>query len=360
MLFLERLKAQRIRNLQELDIEPARCLNYFYGPNASGKTSILETIFLLSRVKSFRSKRVNSVITHGERSLSVFAKGMNQQQSFTLGVEKGVGLTKLKYNGDLVQTASEQAKALPVFLLAPDHSMLFYGGPKERRHWLDWSLFHVKPDYLTTWKSYHRALRHRNALLKSQRNINTAELEGWERLMSDDAAKLDEARFGYLDKILQIMNRQTLNTVLEEKARVEYKNSLAGNSLFETLQKNRADDIQRGFCSVGPHRADIVFYYDDLNVAKHLSRGQIKLFGAALIASQLEILRQESKDALVLVDDIDAELDSESSKKILSLLTESNVQTFISSLSIQDWVPNTPGKHAVFHVKHGVVNKVLK
>ncbi len=360
MLFLEKLKAQRIRNLAELDLEPARYLNYFYGPNASGKTSILETIYLLSRVKSFRSKRVNNVIKHGERSLSVFARGIKQEQTFTAGVEKGIGLTKLKYNGDLVQTASEQAKSLPVFLLTPDHNMLFYAGPKERRHWLDWSLFHVEPEYLSIWKNYHRALRHRNALLKLQRHINTAEIESWERLMCEESARLDRSRRAYLKNIAESMNKQTLGVVLDRDALLDYTNSLAGDELLETLQQNRADDIQRGYCSAGPHRAEIVFYYDELNVAKHLSRGQTKLFGAALISSQLERLRQADRDALVLVDDIDAELDNESSRKIMELLTRCNVQTFISSLSMQEWVPDTPGQHAVFHVKHGSVQKVIK
>ncbi len=358
MLAINRLKASFVRNLQDLEIQPAGSINYFYGPNASGKTSVLEAVYLLSRVKSFRSSRINNVITHGQKTLSVFAQGELNKQPFTTGVEKGHGQMRLKYNGEQVQSASEQARSIPVFLLAPDHNLLFYDGPKQRRHWLDWSLFHVEPGYLDKWKSYHRAVRHRNALLKAERGFSNDEILGWERMMAEEAGQIDMARKAYLETVSELLSEHYLPLLLDGAAEVRYRNSICGAELLDTLAHSRQDDKKRGFTAAGPHRADISFVFSDIDVAKHLSRGQIKLYGAGLVSAQLAVLKQRSVGAIMLVDDIDAELDSDASRKILDLLINNEAQTFVSSLELPSWAPFDDARHAVFHVKQGRVEKV--
>jgi len=361
MLCIEKLNALSVRNLGEFSIEPSPKLNFFYGPNASGKTSVLECIYLLSRIKSFRSKRINDVVSRGEDKLQVFAKGTNDGKPFSVGVEKGRGITGIKFDGEIIQTASEQARRLPVYILTPDHPLLFTGTPKDRRHWLDWSLFHVEQNYMLVWKSYHRALRHRNALLKTERAINTSELKGWETLMSDEAVKIDQMRDQYILDLNQYLNEKQLPFVLSGVGEITYLNdSYAKEDLAVLLAENRQDDINRGYTKLGPHRTDISFSYDDFNVAKHLSRGQTKLFGAALVSSQIEILKKAGIDAMMLVDDLDAELDEASSKKTFALLLNNNIQTFVSTLTKPAWFQHEKDKHALFHVEHGKVKKMIE
>jgi DNA replication and repair protein RecF len=361
MLFIEQLKACSIRNLGEFSIEPSPKLNFFYGPNASGKTSILESVYLLSRVKSFRSKRIYDVISRGDKKLQVFAKGSNLGKAFSVGVEKGHGITRIKFDGEIIQTASEQARLLPVYILTPDHHILFTGTPKDRRHWLDWSLFHVEQNYLLVWKSYHRALRHRNALLKSERTINSSEMIGWERLMSEEAIKIDSMRSEYISDLNRLLNNKHAPFVLSGTVKIDYLNEAYNDQgLGHLLAENRKDDVKRGYTGLGPHRSDIVFCYEGFNVAKHLSRGQTKLFGAALVSSQIERLKNSGLDAMVLVDDLDAELDEESSKKMLDLLLANNIQTFVSSLTRPEWMQQEKDSHSVFHVKHGKIQKMVE
>jgi DNA replication and repair protein RecF len=361
MLCIEHLKASSVRNLGELSIEPAAKLNFFYGPNASGKTSVLECVYLLSRIKSFRSKRINDVVTKGEKKLQVFAKGQNQEKAFSVGIEKGRGITSIKYNGENIQTASEQARHLPIYILTPDHHVLFTGTPKDRRHWLDWSLFHVEQNYISVWKSYHRALRHRNALLKSERKINSAELSGWERLLAEEAKKIDLMRKSYVHDLNEYLNEKHLSFVLPKKGLVEYLNqAYEKEDLAALLMESRKDDVKRGYTSIGPHRVDVSFLYDDFNVAKHLSRGQTKLFGAALISSQIEILKKADINAMILVDDLDAELDETSSKKMFELLISNETQTFVSTLTKPPWFETENKHHALFHVEHGKVEKMVE
>jgi DNA replication and repair protein RecF len=361
MFYIEELKGSSVRNLGEFAIRPGSKLNFLYGPNASGKTSVLESIYLLSRVKSFRSKRINDVISRGSQKLHVFAKGQNEGKEFTVGIEKGHGITNIKFDSEAVQTASEQAKRLPVYVLTPDHHVLFTGTPKDRRHWLDWSLFHVEQDYLTVWKSYHRALRHRNALLKTERHINSSEIAGWEKLMSDEADKIDALRKGYISDLNISMNEKHMPLVLPGKTVIDYSNKpYSDESLAILLAENRQEDVKRGYTGLGPHRSDVTFVYEDFNVAKHLSRGQTKLFGAALVSSQIERLQAAGKNAIILVDDLDAELDADSSKKMLDLLLANNIQTFVSSLLRPDWIKEKNDQYSLFHVKHGNIQKMLE
>lgn len=361
MFYIEQLNACSIRNLGDFSIEPSPGLNFFYGPNASGKTSILESIYLLSRIKSFRTKRINNVITRGDNKLQVFAKGVKAGNLFSVGVEKGHGVTRIKYDGELVQTASEQAKLLPVYILTPDHSVLFTGTPKDRRHWLDWSLFHVEQSYMVVWKSYHRALRHRNALLKSERIIDNSEILGWEKLMCEEASKIDAMRLSYLSDLNELLTNKHAPQVLSDKAMVGYLNEhYISQELAELLAANRVDDARRGYTNFGPHRTDVFFRYEGFDVAKHLSRGQTKLYGAALVSSQVDKLKTSGKESLILVDDIDAELDEESSKKILSLLLANQSQTFVSSLVKPKWIEDGDDEHGMFHVKHGKIEKMLE
>ena len=358
MLLLRELGAKSIRNLAEFRLEPASGLNFFYGPNASGKTSVLETVYLLSRLKSFRGRRISDVIRKGCDSLQVYAKGCDDGTPFTAGIEKGRGLTRLRFNGQPVKTASEQAKRLPVFLLLPDHQRLYIGPPRERRRWLDWSLFHVEQDYIRAWTSYHRALRQRNVLLKSSLKAGAEALEGWERCMGIEAMKIDRARANYLAEVNLHMNQCLLPKVVDGEAEIAYiKGDYETDRFADHLAGNRDSDQRRGYTGAGPHQADVSFCLNGDSVARHLSRGQIKLFGGALISAQLQRLKDQRISALLLVDDLDAELDPDSSRRMLDMLLQNEAQTFISLLKLQDWTPLQAGLNTAFHVKQGVIRR---
>ena len=357
MLQISRLKAQSIRILDNLDINTAPGINYFYGPNASGKTSVLETVYLLSRVKSFRSSRIGSVVRNGHKTLTIFAEGRRDNTLFRAGLEKGHGSLELRYNDQPIQTASSLARLFPVFLIAPDHNLLFYGGPKNRRHWLDWSLFHVKQDYIDVWKNYIKAVRQRNILLKQVSTISEKEIGGWERVIAEESVKVDETRKNYITAINTLMNDEYLPKVLSGATQIVYSQSCQGDELAEYLAKHRADDARKGYTSAGPHRADIKFFFQDAEISKLMSRGQLKLYGAALVSSQISLLKSKGGSGLLLVDDIDAELDLDSTKKILALLLENKVQTFISSLSESVELGDWQEQNALFHVKQGVVTR---
>ncbi|MEN1727131.1 MAG: AAA family ATPase [Pseudomonadota bacterium] len=159
---LDRLTLEGVRNLEPQTLSPAPGLNWLYGDNGAGKTSVLEGIHLLGRGRSFRTSRPASVIQHESDRLRVVGRC---RDGTVLGIERTGDQWRGRIAGKDCQRISEFAAILPLVLFEPDSHRLIDGGPERRRQYLDWQLFHVEPQYLSAWQRYARLLRQRNAAL---------------------------------------------------------------------------------------------------------------------------------------------------------------------------------------------------
>ena len=352
------LHAINFRNIKEVKIEPGQSVNVFTGPNASGKTAILESIHVLSRGKSFRASRVKDIIQHGQESLQVVATLESKASRLTSGIAKQQGKTTIHYDGETVKQLSKQAKNIPVLCVLPDSHQLITGDPKARRHWMDWAMFHVKQDYLETWKTYHRALRHRNVLLKKTHNDD--ELIGWERSMVDCAQSIDKERRYFLSKIGDTVRPILIAEGWEEPEIGYEKGWPATQDLGDVLRDSRAQDKEVGYTRFGIHRSDITFKVNNNAVSRHYSRGQVKKYVACLILSQLYVMRDLGGETPVfLVDDFAAEIDAHTRRRLVERLLDCGSQVFMTMTELE---PQTEEKRGItrFHVKHGTFDKVVE
>jgi len=149
-MYLTQLDIRQVRNLHEVNISPGKRCNYIFGDNASGKTSVLEAIYLLSVARSFRTTHIKHVISYEQPSLQVFAriqKDDNQEQA-ALGLERTNQKTRIRINGKDVKQVSELSSLLPVQIINPDVHKLLEQGPKYRRQFIDWGVFHVEHGFL--------------------------------------------------------------------------------------------------------------------------------------------------------------------------------------------------------------------
>lgn len=162
-MFIERLVVSNVRNIKELTVDFYNSLNIFCGLNGSGKTSLLEAIYLLHAAKSFRSNQIQPIIQHQQEHCTVYAKCRGD---LTLGLQKSSKQTLIRKNGNALFSASELASTLPVVLIYQDLFSIIDQGPSIRRKLLDWGVFHVEPTFKFHWKSYQRALKQRNNALK--------------------------------------------------------------------------------------------------------------------------------------------------------------------------------------------------
>ena len=272
-MYIEKLDISNVRNLASVTINPCPGINFFYGENGSGKTAILEAIHILSMAKSFRNPRIRDLITHGTENLTVTTEINDKQNRFITGLTKTGQETRIKCHGQKVIKTSEQARNVPLIVLSEESHKILDGGPRERRHWLDWSMFHVEPKYMEAWKQYYLALRHRNALLRQRQNSN--ELELWEKVMVENATTLHGLKCSYLNNIEILINKAEQNPFKN----VEIYETYVGMEDLETsLFQDRDKDREAGFTRHGVHRADIVIKVDGKQAGKTLSRGQAKLF----------------------------------------------------------------------------------
>lgn len=351
------LSIERVRNLVNLHIKPSTRMNIIYGENAAGKTAILESIYLLSKARSFRTPRIKDVIQHDQENLIVSGMIVDNNQTIKTGIRKSKTETEIKYNHQPVKTVSEQAKNMVVQASIPENTKIFTGSPKDRRKWVDWALFHVEHDYLKNWHNYYHALRNRNALIRGNRKEE--EFFIWEKEMSITAKKMHNMWANYF-ALLQKYYQEIAQVSPYKEILFSTKNrKLEAEDFLEHLQLTRQSDIKMGFTQYGPHKADFEFKINTKHIAAVFSRGQIKQFMIILSVAQARLLKMEKNiSPIVLIDDFNSELDRKTVKIILDLLFTENIQLFITTtdpdmLDFENNLKNS--KNSLFHVKHGQI-----
>lgn len=350
MLRRVRVAALRCLTSAELDLHAHR--SYVYGPNGAGKTSLLEGIFLLSRGRSFRTRQIRRVVQHGSKGLAVYGEVATGEVIHRLGVAYENGRLEKRVDGEPAQSSAALAALLPVHLLGPSIHQLVEGGPSERRRFLDWGVFHVEHDYLSSWRRYRRVLSQRNAALK--RRASGEELRPWTDALILAGSTVDGARRRYVE-LINARAARCAERLLGRPLSIEYRCGWGEDNAFaEALGAAEPRDRALGTTEVGPHRAELILQLDGRPVENEASRGQQKLVAAALVLAQVAAGAEAGagRDVL-LVDDPAAELDSAALGRLLDLLAETPAQLVLTGLSEQQ-LPPAAG-FPVFHVERGEV-----
>ncbi len=356
---LTRLQVRHVRILDDVSIEPDAGLNIVEGPNASGKTSLLEAIHILGMGRSFRTRKTREVVKREADELLVFGKGIENEFTHRLGVKKSYReKTEIHVDGQRARGASALAALLPLLVITPDSHALISGGPNQRRALMDWGVFHVEHRFYREWVNYDRALRQRNALLK--RGADSASLAVWEKEMVLSGNEITAQRARYVDTLVPWIRRNVAALLGDFDINVGLKTGWGEEPLETALREARERDQRFGYSTVGPHRAELQVKTGGRPASEVVSRGQQKLIVMALRLAQLGVFREATgRSALLLVDDLPAELDREKRALLLGQLSQMNLQVFVTTteaglIESQEW----PSKK-VFHVKQGQVRKVV-
>lgn len=328
MRSLTELHIHQLRNIlsARITLHPQR--NLFSGSNGSGKTSLLESIYLLSTGYSFRTRETSPLITHGESSLTVFSRTADED---TISIQKSLlGSTQVKLNRQPCYSSSDLARFLPCQVFYQDIFQVIDAGPAVRRSLLDWGLFHVEPTYHSTWKDYRLVIKHRNALLRQKApRINFIP---WDRQLIDLAQTLDTMRMNYFSR-WSLLFQNLLTQLTDIPCEINYYKGWdkkgSGRELSIILEEQFASDCQRQYTHAGAHQADIFFDLSSKKAKQLLSRGQQKIILIALKLAQANLV---PIDCLYLFDDVAAELDSHHLSRLLTCLSTLNGQQFYTSI----------------------------
>jgi DNA replication and repair protein RecF len=340
-------RAQNFRCLEDAELSPNGRFNLVYGANASGKTSLLEALAYLGRGKSFRGAPPSSLIRHGTSAFVLFGRAAAGEHLASLGVRNSREGLEVKVDGVAGVGASALAEALPLQLIDPDVHSLVGGGPETRRRYLDWVAFHVEQEFLAEWRRFRRALKQRNAALRSGQGLGA-----WTTEFAELGQKVNQTRVRVLDRLARALEAQSEH-LLGHKVRFEYRRGWgADKSLAEALQESGERDAQLGATQAGPHRADIAVVVDERQARRLVSRGQQKLLACSMILAATEVVQREiGRSMLLLLDDPAAELDRHSLGRLMSGVFDLDCQVIATALerdSLQ--FPEPP---SVFHVEHG-------
>lgn len=354
-MHLRELDIHDFRCLAECRIEPGPGINLIVGENASGKTSLLEAIYYLGRGRSFRQTPPNRLIRRGAESFSLYAEiESEEQRPRRLGAVREAGKTRVRLDGRDEVPLLDMVNTLPVQVIDPNLHRLLEDGPRYRRRYLDWGVFHVEHEFYPAWRRYRRALRQRNGALRRERP--TADVVVWDSELVHAGKEVDACRRSYLDGLARILPEIVGDILGEGAVTLDYhpgwpKGEDFGSALLHSLDSDR----RAGFTHHGPHRADLRVRVDSITARDWVSRGQQKVLTAALLLAQAALLdRRRDIRPVLLIDDLAAELGTTYRSAMLRTIAKLRGQCFLTFLDAS-LIPEDFGDVAMFHVEHGVV-----
>ena len=353
---LQRLDIYNVRNIREQSITPVSGLNFIYGKNASGKSALIEAIFLLGRAKSFRTPSIKSVISFEQDNLVVSAQVLQGNvSSLHLGIQMDGKDVEIHINQQTSQKRSDLAHGLPLQIIHPKSFELLDAGSQIRREYLDWGIFNHEEGFLPVWRKYKKALAQRNALLKTR---NTNQLDVWNKELVNYGIIVHEYRLQYQQKLQPVLDK----TISKFLTLVGVQMKLmpgwdVTKQLDQLLIEDLEKDLRYGYTHSGPHRADFHLMVKSKLAKDVVSRGQLKLLVICLKLAQVELMfRERDSFGCILIDDFAAELDKDNRAKIINFLCEIQCQVFITATEINDF-GDLSGiqNYKMFHMEHGKI-----
>ncbi len=336
------LVAENVRNLEKVHLSPQQRFNVFVGDNGQGKTNLLEAIYVVSTLRSFRTSRLADLVAFGQVAATLGARVLKDDLVRVYEVELGPGARKVRLDGKAARPLSRYFGGFNVVVFTPEDLGLPRGAPGDRRRFLDRGVFNHDPGYLVTAGDYDKVLRTRNAVLKQagQGQISGARvddlLDVYDAQLATLAVTVTAARTRFLGTLVPEIERAFLaitRTGLVAGARYERKlGDSTSTEVVARLRASRARDLAAQTTTLGPHRDDVVFELDGREAGSFASQGQLRAIMLAWKTAELEILRRAHGDApILLLDDVSSELDASRNEYLFEHLATLAGQCFITT-----------------------------
>lgn len=364
-MIIEELKVINFRNYQNIHLKFHPRLNIFIGNNAQGKTNLLEAIYICGRGRSFRTNRDQDMINIKKQEAYVQVKLSKIYSKISIDIKLNTACKKnIRVNQMHLTRLGDLFGNLNLVLFSPEDLKLVKEGPSERRKFLDYEISQIHSKYYYSLGQYNKILQHRNRLLKANRNKDL-DLEVWNEQLARAGALVIYYRRNFIKKIgllARLIHRrvtdykETLEITYAANVKIGEKDGPEElkEKILRELENNMDTDRIRCLTTVGPHRDDIDFKINGMDLRNYGSQGQQRTVVLSLKLAQLELIKGEVGEyPVLLLDDVMSELDIKRQTYLINNLKD--VQTFITTATV-DHIKNIGLENRkVFHVSRGQI-----
>ena len=357
-MIIESIELKNYRNYENLQLELSPGTNIFYGDNAQGKTNILESVYVCCTTKSHKGSKDKEMIRFGEDEAHIKLTVRKQDVPYRIDMHLKKNKTKgIAVDGIPIRKASQLFGLVNVVFFSPEDLNIIKNGPSERRRFIDMELCQLDKVYVHSLVQYNKVLLQRNKLLKELgfHPEYEATLDVWDEQLVRFGKEVIKARRAFIDQLGDIIKE--LHTKLsggKENIEVIYDPDTEEEELEAAVRKSRQQDMKQKTTLAGPHRDDISFVVNGIDIRRFGSQGQQRTAALSLKLSELELVKKVSRDdPVLLLDDVLSELDSSRQNQLLDAIQD--IQTMITCTGLEDFVNHRFHIDKIFKVEEGKV-----
>lgn len=357
-MIIKSMSLKNYRNYESLNLDFDPNINIFYGDNAQGKTNILEAVYVSGTTKSHRSAKDRELIFFSEDEAHICTLLEKQEIIHKIDIHLRKNKTKgIAIDGIPIRKASELFGIVNFVFFSPEDLSIIKSGPSERRRFLDMELCQLDKIYLYHLSNYNKAVLQRNKILKEL---------SFRPDYREVLDVLDIQLVQYGNEILKRRKRFTteLNGIIreihsqlsggQENIVLGYESNVDENSFADILTQSRDRDMRQKTTTVGPHRDDLSFYVNGIDIRKYGSQGQQRTAALSLKLSEIELVKRTIHDTpVLLLDDVLSELDSNRQNYLLNSIR--NIQTLITCTGLDEFINHRFSVNRVYRVTDGHV-----
>ena len=326
-MYINKIKLENFRNYEKQEIEFDKNVNIIYGDNAQGKTNILESIFICSLGKSFRTNKDKELINKNKEYAKIEMISSKEDRNIKINLELSQK-KKFNINGIPVKKTSDILGKNYIVLFTPEDITILKNEPSKRRRFLNIMISQLRPMYVHLVNQYNKTLEQRNIYLKQIKYDGKPieNLEIWDNQIVNLGTKIYEYRKEFIEKINEkIMDIHLKTTENKEKIKIKYISNI-GNNYLENLKINKKDDIKKGYTGIGIHRDDFEIYINNNPVSIYGSQGQKRTTIISLKLAEASVIYDEiGERPIILLDDFMSELDKKRIQGLFENIKENQV-----------------------------------
>lgn len=359
-MYIKKLELKDYRNYNILSIEFHNGVNILYGDNAQGKTNILEAIYVCGTTKSHKGSKDKDIIklSKDESHIRMFLERDNVIHKIDMHLKKNKS-KGVAIDGVPIKKSSELFGIINIVFFSPEDLSIIKNGPSERRRFIDLELCQLDKVYLYNLSYYNKIIVQRNNLLK-QISFNSKLLDTlniWNDQLVEYGIKVIERRNIFIDQLNDIVQEIHSNlTGGKERLIIKYEPNVSVEDFRDKLIHSLDRDIALKMTNVGPHRDDMCFLNDTIDLRKFGSQGQQRTSALSLKLAEIELVKQITKDnPILLLDDVLSELDRKRQNHLLNSIT--GIQTIITCTGLEEFITNRMEYDKVYRVIEGTVTK---